>query len=94
MAAAETRRQALLQVLLSRRFCTRSEAHDAYLVLTEELEESLPDEFDRDVDALSTALAPLGLELRACHDPAHGTPYLALINAKADSLSELSLIHI
>lgn len=46
--------------------------------------------FEADLDAIQMSLSPLGLDVRTCHDQVTAVAYVALINAKGDSLAELA----
>ena len=61
-----TLRQALVQCLLQRRMTKRADAYAAYQRLATHM--GVDEAFDADLDAIHASLAPLGWDVRACHD--------------------------
>ncbi|KOS13618.1 hypothetical protein Malapachy_2021 [Malassezia pachydermatis] len=86
--ARETIQQALVQGLLARRFVARDDLRAIYGDLCSALQVS--EAFEADLDAIQMSLSPLGLDVRTCHDQVTAVAYVALINAKGDSLAELA----
>ncbi|WFD28066.1 hypothetical protein MNAN1_003074 [Malassezia nana] len=90
MAAASraTLQQALVQGLLSRRMVKRAELEHLYAELCSAL--GLRSALDEDLAEIQPRVAAVGLDVRTCHDPINATPYIVLMNAKADTLAEVA----
>lgn len=83
-----TLRQALVQCLLQRRMTKRADAYAAYQRLATHM--GVDEAFDADLDAIHASLAPLGWDVRACHDQVRAEPYLLVVNAKSDELAQVA----